>query len=137
MSSAGTTSQGGACDVCERHAESIYRIEGMDCHEEVALLERRLKPLPGFEGLTADVVNQRLWVRYDAARVTSEEVVAAIAQTGLRAWLQHERPVAPLNGMGRARLVSVIVSGVALLLGFLLGFGGAPPAAAWAAFALS
>jgi Cd2+/Zn2+-exporting ATPase len=126
-----------ACEVCERHAESIYRIEGMDCHEEVALLERRLKPLPGFEGLTADVVNQRLWVRYDAARVTSEQVVTAIAQTGMRAWLQHERPVAPLNGTGRARLVMVTVSGVALAFGFLLGFGGAPPAVAWAAFALS
>ena len=33
----------GSCEVCERHAESMYRIEGMDCHDEVALLERRLE----------------------------------------------------------------------------------------------
>jgi cation transport ATPase len=121
--------QGVACEVCGRHEESIYRIEGMDCHEEVALLERRLAPLPGFEGLTADVVNQRLWVRYDAARVTSEEVVSAIAQTGMRAWLQHERPAMPLNGAGRTRTALVIASGVALGAAFALGFAGAPTAA--------
>ena len=33
------------CTVCELHAESTFKIEGMDCHEEVAILERRLKRL--------------------------------------------------------------------------------------------
>ena len=33
--------------VCELHAESVFRIEGMDCHEEVAILEHRLKALTG------------------------------------------------------------------------------------------
>ena len=27
--------------VCELHAESVFKIEGMDCHEEVAILEQR------------------------------------------------------------------------------------------------
>ena len=31
------------CPMCEVHAESIFKIEGMDCHEEVAILEKRLK----------------------------------------------------------------------------------------------
>ena len=26
------------CQVCEIHAESVFKIEGMDCHEEVAIL---------------------------------------------------------------------------------------------------
>ncbi len=33
------------CQVCEVHAESVFKIEGMDCHEEVAILEKRLKKL--------------------------------------------------------------------------------------------
>ena len=33
------------CTVCELHAESTFKIEGMDCREEVALLERRFKNL--------------------------------------------------------------------------------------------
>ena len=31
------------CATCELHAESTFRVEGMDCREEVALLERRFK----------------------------------------------------------------------------------------------
>ena len=42
-----------ACPVCELHAESTFKIEGMDCHEEVAILERRLKRLTGLESLDA------------------------------------------------------------------------------------
>ena len=48
------------CTVCEVHAESTFRIDGMDCHEEVAILERRLKNLAGLESLSADVMGQRL-----------------------------------------------------------------------------
>ena len=33
------------CAVCELHAEAVFRVEGMDCHEEVVIVERRLKPL--------------------------------------------------------------------------------------------
>ena len=46
--------------VCEVHAESIFKVEGMDCHEEVAILQRRLTRLSGLEALDADVLGQRL-----------------------------------------------------------------------------
>ena len=36
-----------ACAVCELHAEAVFRVEGMDCNEEVVILERRLKPITG------------------------------------------------------------------------------------------
>ena len=39
------------CTVCEIHAESVYKIDGMDCRDEVTILERRLTSLPGFEDL--------------------------------------------------------------------------------------
>jgi len=57
------------CQVCELHAESTFKIEGMDCHEEVAILERRLKRLSGLEALDADVIGQRLRIKYDAAKL--------------------------------------------------------------------
>ena len=28
-----------ACPVCEVHAESVYRVEGMDCHEAKAVAD--------------------------------------------------------------------------------------------------
>jgi Cd2+/Zn2+-exporting ATPase len=109
------------CTVCEVHAESVFRIDGMDCREEVAILERRLKPLPGLEDLVPDLVGQRLRVRYDAAKLSTSAIVEAVAETGMRAWLEHERPVGH-TAAATARQALVVVSGVALAAGLLLEF---------------
>ena len=77
---------------CELHAEAVFRVEGMDCHEEVVILERRLKPLTGVEAMSADVIGQRLHVKYDAAKLTTARMVDAVGQTGMRMWLEHEEP---------------------------------------------
>ncbi len=81
-----------ACTACEVHAESVFKVEGLDCHEEVALLERRFKHLAGLETFSADVVAGRLRVQYDAARLSTNAIVGAVANTGMRAWLEHEEP---------------------------------------------
>ena len=106
-----------SCTVCELHAESTFRIEGMDCHEEVAILERRLKRLSGLEALDADVVGQRLRIKYDAAKITADAITEAVAQTGMRAWLEHEQP-APTRAGWRRELV--FGSGLLLLVGLLV-----------------
>ncbi len=125
-----------ACPVCELHAESTFKIEGMDCHEEVALLEKRLKRLSGLEALDADVVGQRLRIKYDAARLTTAGIAEAVAQTGMRAWLEHEEP-APGAGSTATRQQLVALSGLSLGVGLVLltadGLGGY----AWIAFLAS
>jgi Cd2+/Zn2+-exporting ATPase len=128
-------SQGAACSVCQAHAEVVYRVEGMDCHEEVAILERRLKPLPGVEALSADVLNQRLRVQYDAARLSATDVAEAVASTGMRAWLENERPAATRTGTPASRRALVALSGAALAVGLALhaaGLGGAWASGAYA-----
>jgi hypothetical protein len=40
------------CSTCELHAEAVFRVEGMDCQEEVVVLERRLRPLGGVEAVS-------------------------------------------------------------------------------------
>ena len=112
------------CTVCEAHAESVFRVDGMDCHEEVAILERRLKHLQGLEDLSADLIGQRLLVKYDAARLSTSAIVAAVAGTGMRAWLEHEQP--RFVGMSRARLALLVSCGSALAAGLVFAFGGAP-----------
>jgi Cd2+/Zn2+-exporting ATPase len=114
-----------ACAVCEIHAESVFRIDGMDCREEVAILERRLKPLPGLEDIVPDLVGQRLRVRYDAAKLSNAAIVEAVAQTGMRAWLEHEAPVGH-TAAATARQALVIASGAALAAGLLFEFLGLP-----------
>lgn len=112
-----------SCPVCEVHAESAFKIEGMDCREEVEILERRLRRVAGVESLAADVLNQRLRVSYDAAKVSASTIAAAVAETGMRAWLEHERPSA-MAPTARARQALVMVSGAALALGFGLQMAG-------------
>jgi len=122
------------CSVCELHAESTFKVEGMDCHEEVAILERRLSRLSGLESLDADVVGQRLRIKYDAAKLSTSGIAEAVAQTGMRAWLEHEQPVEPAGADRRQQLV--IGSGVFLLIGLALKLF-APGVTSWPLFALS
>ena len=111
-----------SCPTCEVHAESTFRVEGMDCHVEVALIERRLKHLAGLESLSADVVGGRLHVQYDAARLSTGAISAAVADTGMRAWLEHEEAHrANADGL---RLTLLMASGVALAASLIAGVLG-------------
>jgi Cd2+/Zn2+-exporting ATPase len=118
------------CTVCELHAESTFKIEGMDCREEVALIERRFRNLPGLEDFSADLIGQRLHVKYDAARLSASAIAGAVADAGMRAWLEHEEPLTVPDAAARRRLLILGTSGVALLAGMALEWAGA---AAWLA----
>jgi Zn2+/Cd2+-exporting ATPase len=118
------------CPVCELHAESVFKIEGMDCHEEVAILERSLKRLIGLEALDADVVGQRLHVKYDAAKLTTSRIAEAVAQTGMRAWLEHEKP-RPFTAESDYRARLVYASAIALAIGFVSEYVAAVERFAW------
>jgi Cd2+/Zn2+-exporting ATPase len=117
------------CARCELHAEAVFRVEGMDCHEEVVILERRLKPLAGLESMSADVIGQRLHVQYDAAKLTTADMVDAVGQTGMRIWLEHEEPRASAPDV-RARFSLTVASGLALAAGIAANAYGLAPASA-------
>jgi len=108
------------CTVCELHAESTFRIEGMDCHEEVAILERRFRHLPGLEDFSADVMGQRLHVKYDAARISAAAITDAVAETGMRAFVDRDEAATATEGQTRLRATLVWTSGAALASGMVL-----------------
>jgi Cd2+/Zn2+-exporting ATPase len=123
------------CAICELHAEAVFRVEGMDCTEEVVILERRLRPLAGLEAVSADLVGQRLHVKYDAAKLTTSAIVDAAGQTGMRMWLEHEAPASGGAALAwRWRLMVGSVS--ALAAGGALSLSGRNTAAA-VAFAVA
>ena len=124
------------CPVCELHAESTFKVEGMDCHEEVAILERRLKRLSGLEALDADVIGQRLRIKYDAAKLSTGSIAEAVAQTGMRAWLEHEEPE-PVAASAENRLRLLACSGCAFALGLVFPFLDVPTSLLWIPFAIS
>ena len=124
------------CTVCELHAESTFKIEGMDCHEEVTILERRLKRLTGLEALDADLIGQRLRIKYDAAKLSTGLIAEAVAQTGMRAWLEHEEP-APIAATAVTRQRLLVLSGAAFAAGLAGRALGVSEAAGWIPFVLS
>jgi Cd2+/Zn2+-exporting ATPase len=113
------------CAVCEVHAEAVFRVEGLDCNDEVVILERRLKPIAGVEAISADVVGQRLRVSYDAAKLNTATMVDAVAEAGMRMWLEHEEPRA-LGADVRARFWLTVASGAAILAGTAASTQGLP-----------
>ncbi len=117
-----------ACDVCEVHTESTFRVEGLDCREEAELIERRFKHLDGVESFDVDVLAQRLRVKYDAARLSTHAITGAVADAGMRAWLEHEGPVGR-GGGGRRPLTVAGLSAAAFGIGLAAGLLGHPAAA--------
>jgi Cd2+/Zn2+-exporting ATPase len=125
------------CAVCELHAESTFKVEGMDCREEVDLLERRFKHLAGLEGFTADLMSQRIHVKYDAAKISTSSIVAAVADAGMRAWLEHEVPLVSEERRLFSRGVLLTIAGAAFAAGLGASAWGAPILVARGLFALS
>ena len=124
------------CTVCELHAESTFKVEGMDCREEVALLERRFKNLPGLEDFSVDLMGQRLHVKYDAAKLSASTIADAVADAGMRAWLEHEEPIGT-GPQPRWRQLLVWTSGMTFCAGLLVGAVVEAPWPARLVFAVS
>src|SRR4051794_4213827 len=83
-----------------------------------------------------DVIGQRLRIKYDAARLSTGSIAEAVAQTGMRAWLEHEEPV-PVAATAETRFRLLAVSGVAFASGLAATFAGAPAPVLWVAFGLA
>ena len=125
-----------ACTVCEIHAESVFRIDGMDCREEVAILERRLKHLPGLEDIVPDLVGQRLRVRYDAAKLSTSASSKRWRRPACARGSSTKQPVGH-TAAATARQALVVASGRRLAAGLLLEFLDAAPALVLGAYLVS
>jgi len=112
-----------------------YRVHGLDCAEEVALLKRELGPtVGGAERLGFDLVRGRLLV---PEGVAPEVVIRGVAAAGLEAEPWREEGDSAAHGARRMRARLTAISGAATAVGFALhavaaggaaaalGFGGA------------
>ncbi|MFH1301408.1 MAG: hypothetical protein ABIK07_10130, partial [Planctomycetota bacterium] len=70
----------------QKPAELTFKIQDMDCVEEVSILKRELSPLVGGEErLFFDVLNRRMTVKPSSVEVSAAAIIQAIGQTGMRA----------------------------------------------------
>ena len=132
-----STTTGPHCPTCAIHAESVFRVQGLCCQEEVGLLDRRLRRLPGVEDLAADVMTGRLRVAYDATRLTPSDLAEAVAATGMRAWLENGQPAPPSLALPRTRVALVSLSGLSFVAGLAADLAGGNAAWSLSAYGLS
>lgn len=101
-----------------------FKIHGLDCVEEVAVLRRELGPLVGGEeNLSFDILSGKLTVAARSAELSPEAIRQAVAATGMRAEAWREEGAGPQEEsfwQRRGRTVLTAVSGLCTLLAFLV-----------------
>lgn len=97
-----------------------FRVRGLDCAEEVAVLKRELGPLvKGEDNLAFDVLNAKMTLAAGTS-ISSEQVQAAVARTGMTAepWRDEKSALADDSFWERnRRTVLTAASGGLLVVG--------------------
>lgn len=105
-----------------------FKIHGMDCAEEIAVLKRELGTLVGGEAnLAFDLLNAKMVVS-GGASASPEAILKAVAGTGMsaEAWEEGTGSAQKKSGRQKLQLALTIFSGVvtALAFGLHVGFSG-------------
>lgn len=96
-----------------------FKIRGMDCAEEVAVLKRVVGPVVGGEDrLAFDVLNGRMTVSTAAGDIPDEAIVKAVRETGMRAIPWVAQAAAQPDAHRRRQALFAAGSGAFVLLGF-------------------
>jgi cation transport ATPase len=97
---------------------AILHIEGMDCEDEVSLIEKKMESLKGLESFQVDLMSQALRVQYDPSVsnirqniALSLAVIAFLVPTALAGWVGMV-PGLLINEVGG---LAVIINGLRLL----------------------
>ncbi|HEC91207.1 MAG TPA: heavy metal translocating P-type ATPase [Alphaproteobacteria bacterium] len=136
----------------------VFKVDGLDCAEEVTVLRRQVGPLVGGEDrLAFDVLGGRMMVLDDAGPVSAEEILKAVRRTGMSAveWREDDKDAERASDKRRraqARLTALsglalfgglavhvwLAGGLAETLRLFAGRDGGPmPTAELAAYALA
>ena len=97
-----------------------FRVEGLDCNEEVVLLRSALAGAEGVHGLSFHVVDGRMTVDADTNVFGPEQVARAVSRLGMRAEAWDAAPRVESWWEARGRQTLVVASGLALVAGLAL-----------------
>ena len=98
-----------------------FTVSGMDCADEVRLIEGKLGKLPGVTKLEFDVVRHRLIVE---GAITPAEIQRGVKELGMTAQMEGDVVATPSFWQRRGRLLMTGSSGLTLGLALLLGQAG-------------
>ncbi len=101
---------------------SVLRVEGMDCAEETALVEKALTGLRGLERFDVNLMTERLTVVHDNSALPVDYLIAALDGVGLKAASFGESKEVAGFWLRHGRLVSTLLAGVFTAVGLSLHF---------------
>ncbi len=96
---------------------AAFTVSGMDCADEVRVIEAKLSKLPGVTKLEFDVIRHRLIVE---GAITPAEIQRGVKELGMSAQAEGEAVAAPSFWERRGRLAMTVLSGIALGLALIV-----------------
>ena len=100
-----------------------FRIHGMDCAEEIAILKRELGSLvPSEDHLSFDILNAKMIVQPGESQISAEVIMEAVNRTGMKAevWEDYAEETTANFWERYGRTILTAVSGICGLLGFCI-----------------
>lgn len=99
---------------------SELKVEGLDCADELALIERRLKGVAGLEGLSANFLTGTLAIKHQPSALPLYRIIELVNQTGLRARSISEGGQEPVVRTARNKLILTALCGLLIAIAFAI-----------------
>ena len=94
-------------------------IEGMDCQDEVRIIEKKLRSLAGVKDLDIYLATQGVKVVYDPSSISIQQIIKSIAETGMKAFVVKEARL-KTAWWKEKRIIALSVCGLFTLTAFVL-----------------
>jgi Cd2+/Zn2+-exporting ATPase len=101
-------------------------IERMDCNEEAELIKKKIKSLHGIMNYEINLIRRTLKVIYRREFLSAQDIIKAIAMTGLKASLEKMEKKEKKNWWQERRIIFLFICGFLTLLAFILERIGLP-----------
>ena len=101
-------------------------IEGMDCADEAEVIEKKIKSLKGINEFYIHMVSGQLKIQYDSALISSQDIIKAIAETGMKASKVLKKAPKKEAWWKKTQLVLLFICGAFVLAAFILERLGVP-----------
>ncbi len=111
----------------EEEAEKrvLLHVEGMDCSDESEVITRKLKSVYGVGDFKVNLMMEQVEVSYDPSRVSVQDLIKSIAETGMRASLEKGGVKEGKPWWIRNRqIIFLITCGSLIAVGFILKIAG-------------
>ena len=106
--------------------QTTLQVAGIDCAEEVSLIQRALKPLGGVREVRVNIMSGKTIIAHDET-ITPEVLIKVIGDAGLKAIREGEKAGDEVQQRQKQRLLSVSISGAFTLLGLLMHWTHSAP----------